>query len=744
LSRVLDGTQHQRKIFGGSKLPSDALTKTQFRVNRLTFFLITLFIFFLALLASGLEIYPSLKCILLIFGFSAPMYLILSRTKFMAISLTLALFLSLVTTTICGSLLFGFSTISSFSGLLPIMTILAVLLFAFIIITERRSGNSRGISSQEKYGITTVGLFLIPASWILNRSYPISESNSYWLPDDFPFFAVLAKDMSNGLTSETFFSGVSINYHWLTYSFFGGINRLIGIDQLQGLVVIPPVLGCLILCLGGVAVVKMLTNLRLAAVLSVLAILFANSVGLASYATSSLGGTVVSPSTLLTSSWFLATVLITHLLIKMEMVRIWQFPLIFILGFSLALGKISTAAISVIGIMLLITFNYIKFRPTYSWHPAGLIKATFVLVFPFLLGIGMVRVLFLSTSETPLGVDGSLHAIQNGNLTLWIVTLLPIFASVFSFSVLVAPTILDYSRATRNDLVFASASLSVLGLAVIFVFDFGAENEAWFLLASLSLILPTSAVAVCQLLSDHLSSHRVRRILQITTVAGATLACALGTLLLSDNPLLEVRPWLLPTILVAIFLIIGSFYAVLGDLFSRVPAVMTTLRLAFAGIFLLSTVFGMLLRTESLIGSGTQGRQGVSELRDEWLSKSKSLVESIERPRDNAPVAIYSDSAAETTLTRWIPYFLDSHAYNLNPEDSITDYFTPTNVLAQRQSVVKDFVEEKNLEACQTLESDGVHWVWVTQGLDLVNTSRVTSSSPVLIKVDCSHLKSQQ
>jgi hypothetical protein len=57
---------------------------------------------------------------------------------------------------------------------------------------------------------------------------------------------------------------------------------------------------------------------------------------------------------------------------------------------------------------------------------------------------------------------------------------------------------------------------------------------------------------------------------------------------------------------------------------------------------------------------------------------------------------------------------------------------------------VKDFVEEKNLEACQTLESDGVHWVWVTQGLDLVNTSRVTSSSPVLIKVDCSHLKSQQ
>lgn len=710
--------------------------------GRFTYLFFAAAIFFCALLASGLGFYPSLKLALLIFGFSAPTYWLLSDSKVKRVSLTLALFFSVVATTLLGALLFAFTPISSLGELVPFLGALVFLLVALKFRSKKVNVQTKEISTQETYGIVSTMLLLVPAAFVLNRSYPVSNSDPYWLPDDFPFFALLAGDVSNGISSEIFFSGVSINYHWLTYAFFGGVNRVAEIDQLQGLVVIPPVLGWLLLALGAVGVAKILSNLRSAAVLAVVAVLFANSVGLAPYATSSLGGTIVSPSTLLTSSWFLASVLITFLIVRSERISFLQAPLMLVLGFSLTLGKISTAVVSVLAISAVIVFNCIHLKPRFSLDLAKFTKTVAVLVIPFIIGIGIVRLLFLTTTETPIGIEGSLSAFQYGNLTLWLVALLPVTASVFSFFVMVAPTMLDTKRIFKVDLVFVSAVLALFGLTMIFVFDFGAGNEAWFLVASLALILPTSSVAVANVFKDHLSTKFGGRILQLLTVAGVSIASAIGLLFLRNNSVLEVRPWLLPAILVAIFLVFGSAFAVLGDFRARRSSLMAIIRLSFAGMFLLSLVFGIFLRTEVGISS-FQGRQGVSALRDEWLSESKDLIDSLGTPQIESPLAIYSKSPAEATLTRWIPYFSDSPVYNLNPNDSITDYFTPREQLIARQTIVKNFVEYGDPEACQNLKTDGVEWVWVTEGLDLTSEIGVITKSPTLIKVECDALTSQ-
>jgi len=696
-------------------------------------------IFIFAVVAGGLGLYPSIKITFLIFGFSTPIYWFLSRPSLKFVSLTLALFLSLVATTIIGSFLFAFTPISSSGTWLLIIVALTLMLMTFVFTTDKRRTNKKMLTSQEKFGITATSLFVLPAAYILNLSYPVGKPDPYWLPDDFPFFAILANDVSNGINSETFFSGLSINYHWLTYAFFGGVNRVGEIGQLQGLVVVPAVLGWLLLALGAMSIVQIFTRQRSAIVLSVLAVLFANSVGLATYSTSSLGGTVVSPSTLLTSSWFVAIVLLTHMIFKANFVRFWLAPLMLLLGFSLGLGKISTAVITAIGISLMVGFNCTVLRPRPLIQTKNLLKATIILVFPFIIGIGIVRIKFLSSTETPLGLEGSLFAVNDGNLILWLVAILPAVASVFSFLAMVAPTFLPYGKRIWNDLAFASAFLALFGLTVIFVFDFGSGNEAWFLVASLALILPTSAVVVTQLLSEHLSGRSMKRILQIIFAVGVPFASSLVILHWSGNSILEVRPWLLPGILCGIFLLFGCAYVMLGSSFGQIPSTREIVAIGIAGMFLLSIVFGMLLRTE-LLNISLQGRQGISTIRDNWLSESQQLARTSGLIGINTPLAIYSATNSEATLTRWIPYFLSSRAYNLNPNDTITDYFTPKDVFDERQAVVRSFVENANLQACQSLVSDGVEWVWVTQGLEIVDQSRVKPRSPRLIKVECSSL----
>jgi len=574
------------------------------------------------------------------------------------------------------------------------------------------------------------------AGLVLSLTYPISGGSTLWVPDDFPFFAALGESASAGRPDEALISGLTINYHWLTYSLIGGFSQIFLIDGLLALLRIAPLLGWLILSTGSVAIVQVFTKNKLPAALAVVSVVFANSLGLSVYATSGLGGTVVSPSTLLSSAWLVAVLVGTYLFLK-NTELIWPYAPIFLaLGFALSIGKISTSLAAFTGIVIMtLAITYQSNIPITK--NIGSAAASLVAVaVPFGLGILLATRMYLANTETPMQLEKNLIPSAVFNPFDYAISLMPVLTSVFSFAAMILPILFGWKYYRKNELYLAGVALSVIGLTLIFIFDFGSGNEAWFLVSVLSIALPISSVIVAKILYASLSSSISLRLIQIVLLIGLSSTVVLVLTQVGSEQQLVVRPWLAPSGLVLISVLFSGIWLILGKKIHDTPKILNVLAVGSTFLFVTCIMFGLALRLGS-VGVALDGRGQIAQSRDLWLAETEAFADSIRSQIGSDLVAIYAVSEGEDTLTRWIPYFLGGPVYTLGALDKISDFYSPSGEYEPRQSNVKAFVEAGSLRACQELTADGVKYVWITQGIEFQSDALTRVVYPSLKRVSC-------
>jgi hypothetical protein len=700
------------------------------------FFFLWLLIFAAVLATGGGEIKVVLLVPLFVFGYSAPTFLYLTNRIAHPYCLAPALLVSLVATTILGSLMFSFTSISTHPQLIWVGLVGAIIGASVIGRSKVIRDSDYKSPEHSLFGTLIASITLILGAALLRISFPFREDDPQWLPDDFPFFAMVAQDTSMGNPGEAFFNGLTFNYHWLTYSFFGGINRLVNVGQIIGILVIGTLISWMLLVLGAISIVQSLSKRRLPLIIAPLAVVFASSVGLYAYSTYGLGDSIVSPSTLLTSAWFFAVLITVQSSTTSESVNKIILPIIMgISGFALGLGKISTAVITVVGIVSILGFTFIFQRNSTQNSFTLLVKHTSFTVFPFLIGMGIASFLFLRSTETELGIEGSLVDSNATSPYQWLVFLLPTLVSVFSFAVMAFPVLIPTTRWRTNGLFLASAVLSVSGLLAIFFFDFGSGNEAWFLTAAFALILPASSVLVADFLTAKYSLSPLRHWIQAMLIVVLVIPTAILLLVFGDSKNLEVRPWLVPTTLLVLALVFGILWTWSQGSISMYSTV-RSLKLVSAFLFLLAIAFGLLGRIDAAIIKSNSTDQ-ITMKRDAWIQQTYLAALDFKDQIGSAPIAIYSNSPGETTLTRWIPYFLHTQAYVVSSEDELPDFYSPFDEMLERQQLVRDFVLSRDANACRKLQGDGIGSIWITQGINLDSSGSVVQDTPRVIPVAC-------
>lgn len=700
------------------------------------FFFLWLLVLAAALAAGGAEAKVVLLVPLFVFGYSAPTFFYLTNRIAHPYGLAPALLVSLVATTALGSLMFSFTSISTHPQLIWVGMIGAIIGAAVIGRFKISRDSDYKSPEHSLFGTFAASISLILGAVLLRISYPFLENNPKWLPDDFPFFAIVAQDSSVGNPGDAFFSGLTINYHWLTYSFFGGINRLVNVGQISGILVIGTLICWMLLVLGAISIVQSLSKRRLPLLIAAFAVVFANSVGLYAYSTFGLGSSIVSPSTLLTSAWFVAVLIVVQQTTTSQSVNKIGLPIIMVIaGFALGLGKVSTAVITVIGISSFLGFTLLFKRNNIHNSFAALVKHAGLTVFPFIVGMGIASVLFLRSTATELGIEGSLADSDASSPYQWLVLLLPALVSVFSFAVMTFPVLISPSRWRTNGLIFVSAVLSLSGLLIIFFFDFGAGNETWFLTAALALILPTSSVLVADFLTAKYSLSPLRHWMQAMLILVLVVPTVILLLVFGDNKNLEVRPWLVPAILVVLGLAFGVLWSWLQGSMSTYSTI-RSLQLTSVFLFLLAIAFGLLGRIDAATIKSNSVDQ-ISVKRDTWIQETYLAALKFKDQIGSGPVAIYSNSPGETTLTRWIPYFLKTQAYVVASGDELPDFYAPFDEMPKRQQLVRDFVLSGDTNACRELQEDGIDSIWITQGINLDSLGSVVQDTPKVIPVAC-------
>lgn len=687
------------------------------------------------LLIAGIPVSSSLIATFFIFAYSAPLFLLTTHVREPRVEFFQSSLFSLSATSVTAALLFGFTQISSHIYLIWFGSIFALIAALFIGRSSILRKTKVPLSSHFKLEFGSMFVALTLGVLLFRSTFSFDELDPDWLPDDFPFFALLAESVSGGEPSTGFFSGMTINYHWLTYAFFGGLNRLAEIGQITGILVIGTIFSWMLLTLGSVSVVKAITKKPQAIVIAVFAVIFSNSVGLYVYSTSGLGGSIVSPSTLLTSSWFVASLLLVNHLMKFTPIPRMIFPVMLIIGFSLALGKVSTAAMAGIGIGVLLLHNFIFHRGDKKLEFRKLGLNTFLVLVPFAIGIGLVSQFFLKSTETEMGMEASLFSSSATGAYQWAVLVMPVMASLFSFAVMLFPTLISRPLWKSSGLFAASAVLAFTGILIILIFDFGSGNEAWFLTASFALILPTSSVAVANALSMEFGGTKAKCFLRFVLLFLFVTVTAIILVALRSLEYLVVRPWLTPTILITIGVTFAYLWTRIAN-HHHGSKVRRVTQLTAAYLFLLSLSFGFVIRIEAAF-SETYSQDIFSMTRDIWIKQTyeKSLESRV--LFRGQPVAIYSDSPGEATLTRWIPYFLDTEAYVISVDDELPDYYTPTNEDTRRQNIVRSYVDTGDLQACRELKNDGIQTVWLTQGIDFSSAKQNIAMIPKLLSVTC-------
>ena len=701
---------------------------------------ISLFVGWAALLAAccilaGLGIVTSLHLSVMIFGLSFPLFVVIQSKR--GIPTTVAVMLSLSATTVALALLFAFTPISKHSTLVWAILLAAIATGWYRYRTLSRTQTPSKPSPQDLMGLIVASPSLLLVCFMLHRAFPYSRQDPVWVPDDFPFFALLAKDTSAGRPGSAFFSDLDMHYHWLSYALFGGLQRLASVDHLQGLISLAPSLSWLLLALGAIAVVQLLTRSVLAVAIAVTSTLFSQSVGVQYFVTSGLGPSVVSPSTLITSSWFVALIITLHLALRQGTVPVWFAPISLVMGFSLTLAKVSTAGMAFLGVLTMVLHAYFRGAISRRDRQRKLIQNIFLAATPFAVGALAVTTVFIRSTSTDLGIETALLPSNLGDGYTGLVLVLPVLASVFSFAVMVLPTVAAFRGWRGNDILLASGVLALVGLLLVLVFDFGMGNEAWFLTAGLALILPTSSVIVATTISTTLARDRAGRVLQVAALVACLALAVFALMRFGGAQFLLVRPWLTPVALIALSVSFASVWQLgLRSVSGLVPSQRASLALVY--LFILSFVLGIGFRLDAAAKAPDRGGPNSPvQFRDSWVRESAQFANRISDQLESSPIAVYSQNPSDSLMTRWIPYLLDTRAYSISPLDDITDYFTPLPEMQRRQATVRDFVFSRNAQACEDLRADGVRYIWITPDLAQGTPSIEKTTEPQVVPVAC-------
>ena len=693
----------------------------------------------ISLLISGLSFFEASTSTWAIFSFAAPLYVWLSLKSTdddrLPNSEIAAVFFSLIASSVFLALLFGFTSLSTYSLIFWVSSAACVLAAIFLRyrIPPRETQSLR--NGQDLTGLISTMLLLFLSSAYLKSTNPYDPVNPKWVPDDYPFFAMLGKDTSLGLPGEAFFDDLSFNYHWLTYSLFGGINRVTDTDFILGTLRIAPIFSWLLLCLGAVLIVQIFSSRKISVILATTSVMFSSALGVLIFSIPSLGGLFISPSTLITASWMVALLVFVNSVTARRSTHAFLAPLMLALGFTLALGKITTAAASLIGIAAIVGFNSRNAKNRKS-SVRMFVTAQAVITLPFALGILIESLLFLRGTETPITIEDRLLPAQLANPTAFLINLIPVFAALFAVAVMVLPIFFASATVKRDALYFAAALTSIVGLALVLILELPAGNEAWFIVAVLALALPLSSVVVVDSVSHALISSK--KFISIKTIVTIIVVTVLPILLLiyGKDEFFIIKAWVVPAVLSTVSLCLSLMWRFPSRRLCKRSEVHGLFSFAIAFLFLTSVAYGFVLRTDSAASSG-MSRGEASQARDAWLEASRNAAMSARSDVGSSPIAIYSESPGELALTRWIPYFLDTRAYTLGSLDELTDFYTPAEEIESRQQWVSAYVRSRDPISCQELKAAGVQYIWITQGFNSSTSQQNKDSKPSLLPVRC-------
>lgn len=693
---------------------------------------------------SAIQIWVALLLYSLPFYFAT--YIWYTRTK--PIDSTIRIVIGFGLGSMFLALLFGFTPVAQYPLVFWLIGIGLTLLslVPFIVVTEQRTHSAAPAQPLSK---PIISLLLIPvlvaAAALAQRiSWPANSASTKWLPDDVPIFASWSENLSLGGVNNQILDGFTLKYHWLTYSFLGGFDRLFSEDFFGGSFQVAPIIAWTGLAFGALAISRLYSLSFVSSFLAVSTVLFSTTLGLLQFSRVSVGGTVVSPSHLIAASWVIVIVLLGLLIYPSSLNLFTSSTLFLILGFALALTKFSAFAVALV--VLAVLSLYLFFRENEWSHTRQPFRAL-ALSGVFLLGGITAYLLFIRGGRVDFTIDPALTFDSQMGLSTIIIQLLPLGASAFSLIVLLLPIItLSFRYLLKDPLISAAFVIAIMGLVATVILELRDANETWFIAEGMAIILPLSSVLVYVVLKNLATSRKCHR--EILIVLGL-FALALSTFLLSQGEAsaLLVRPWLTPSILVlgslvaAISIILVTYGRRIrrknaGFLFRTIGALMVVT------LFVTTIPYGVGLRATAAIAE-VRERAAVSQERDMWIKGAQELAESGQFASDNSSVAIYSTSQGEETIVRWIPFLAGTRTYFLRDEDLLRYIYisTDSSEMFDRESNVRQFVENGSQSSCEALKEDGISQVWVTPNVNFDGSAGSALSEHSLIDVDCDSLE---
>lgn len=700
---------------------------------------ITLFAGFMTV---GVSPISSIQLTLALMIYSIPFFAFVSRFNLGGSDPIIRAVISFGLGSIALTLLFGFTGVA---GAPIFFWILGVsLALTSLVLLQRgaqRAFTPIGISSLKILVPIGITFLLVTFSSFAQRiTWPFSQGQPRWLPDDAPIFAEWGRTLALGGFNQEVIDGFILKYHWLSYSLLGGLDHLITGDYMAGSVQVAPVIAWTGLGFGALALSRLLSPSQLASSLSVISVLFASSVGILAFSMVSLGGVVVSPSHLISGFWIIVVVLISHHVLKSPSRPMTYVVLFAFLGFAVALAKFSAFAI-----MVLCLFAFVLYALIRSGSPriSNVWSFTSVMV-AFMFGGLVAYVIFISGSPVPILLEPAFAYDAESQWIPYLIQLLPMGAAFFSLVVLVLPNIAFTGSNWRRDPLYISALiLSVFGLIVAVVFEMRDSAETWIFAEALAVALPVSSVLVVRQVTKVSKLFKDRKFLWMTSSVTALL---LGALMLRgrENDSFLVRPWLAPTILIMI-----SCFAALVTVFvlrSRLKrshsgkvTALSVCSITIVTLFLTSLSFGFGLRAVSVV-QAMNSSNDFNLARDSWLASAQSLVDSGEFDPNNSSIAVYSTSEGEQTLARWIPYLTGVSAYFIRDDDLLRNIYVSAEgkKMIDREKNVANFIENHSQESCLVLNDDGVRQIWVTPNSNFSESGEFLEYKHKLIDVICS------
>jgi hypothetical protein len=417
--------------------------------------------------------------------------------------------------------------------------------------------------------------------------------------------------------------------------------------------------------------------------------------------------------------------------------------LLLVLGFTIALTKFSAFAV---GLLCLLVIGVYQLQRVPPGQRLSSFLRSLLLLTTFVVGGLTAFVIFLAGSTVEIAIDPLLIYESTTGITAYLIQLMPLAAIAFSLIVLMLPSLVLNPRPWKTDPLFSAALvLSLTGLIAAIVLQLRDSNETWYLAGALALILPISAVLI--VFEVERLTKNSGNPLKLWMVTGLTsLVLTTFLLLTGESTFTLVRPWFTPTLLVLIGLVSGVFYLFLfhsreTPQQSRRFYVRACSSIVIITLFITSVVYGIGLRVLA-VTSEVGARADVSLARDAWLMKAQDLIETGQFNPNNTSIAVYSTSEGEQTIARWIPYLANKDAYFIRDDDLLRYIYVSTGSqqMSEREALVKEFIEERSLSSCLSLQDDGILQVWVTSNANFSGENQTFDNQHNLVDVSCDSL----